>query len=66
MKLPFDRLGTRRNLMTVGAAVVAALVLWRLRTSAEAAQVEDLPPAQDADRNEDAERRQDEDRRGRD
>lgn len=66
MRLPFARLGTRRTLMTVGGAVVAALVLWRLRTSAEAAQVEDLPPVQDADRDEHAERRQDEDRRGRD
>jgi hypothetical protein len=33
-RLPFARLRTRRTLMTVGGAVVAALVLWRLRPSA--------------------------------
>ncbi len=66
MKLPFARPGTRRTVMTVGGAIVAALVLWRLRTSAETAQVEDVAPVQDAHRDEDAERRQDKDRRGRD
>jgi hypothetical protein len=66
MKLLFARLGTRRTVMTVGGAVVAALVLWRLRTSAEAAQVEDLPPVKDANGDEHAERGKDEDRRSRD
>jgi hypothetical protein len=32
-RLPFARLRTRRTLMTVAGAVVAALVLWRLRPS---------------------------------
>lgn len=66
MKLPFGRLGTRRNLVTIGGAVVAALVLWRIRTSAEAAQVEDVAPVQRADRDQHAEGGQDEDRRRRD
>ena len=66
MKLPFGLLGTRRTVMTVGGAVVAALVLWRLRTSAETAQVEDVAPVQDAHRDKDPKGRQDEDRRGRD
>ena len=66
MKLPLGRLGTRRNLMTVVGAVVAALVLWRIRTSAEAAQVEDMTPVQHADRDEHAERGQDKDRRSSD
>jgi len=30
-RLPFARLRTRRTLMTVAGAVVAALVLWRIR-----------------------------------
>jgi len=66
MKLPFGRLGTRRNLMTVGGAVVAALVLWRIRTSAEAAQVEDVAPMQHPDRHQHAEGGHHEDRRRRD